>query len=229
MLNYAIAAHKLIDKNPVRIIADTKSGYRENRRRNYIKPHQLKAWYDAVNNLPNRIYRDYLLLVLFTGLRRREAASLKWSQIDFVAKTLSITDTKNGDPLTLPLSDFLYGLLQERKKLTGDKPYVFPSYGKNGYLSEPKKGVSAVCEATGLDFVVHDLRRTFITVAESLDISKYALSALLNHRASDITGSYIIMDVERLRKPVDAIAAYMQEQMSGQEGDNTAEADVEGG
>src|SRR3990172_9602732 len=60
MLNYAITSHKLFDKNPIRIIAETKSAYPNNRRRTYIKPHQLKAWFEAVNNLPNRTFRDYL-------------------------------------------------------------------------------------------------------------------------------------------------------------------------
>lgn len=132
--------------------------YPDRRRRTYIKPHQLKAWYDAVNNLPNRTYRDYLLFVLFTGLRRREAASLRWTQVDFAGKLLSITDTKNGDPLTLPLSDFVLNLLLERKKVTGDKPFIFPGFGKQGYFAEPKKGVAAVIEAMALTYIIgHDL------------------------------------------------------------------------
>ena len=37
-------------------------------------------------------------------------------------------------------------------------------------------------ERCGVKFTLHDLRRTFITVAESLDIPHYALKRLLNHR-----------------------------------------------
>lgn len=50
------------------------------------------------------------------------------------------------------------------------------------------------------------LRRTFITIAESLDIPVYALKRLLNHKMTqDVTAGYIIMDVERLRKPMQQI------------------------
>ena len=213
MINFYIASHKLFDdRNPTRIIADTKSGYKENRRRTYIKNHQLKPWYAAVNNLPNRTYRDYLLLILFTGLRRREGASLLWSQIDFEARTLIITETKNSEILVLPLSDFLFDLLKNRKTLTGDSAYVFPSTGKHKFLCDPRLGVEAVTKTTGIVFSIHDLRRTFITVAESLDISTYALKSMLNHKSSnDITGSYIMIDVERLRQPVESVALKIQE------------------
>ena len=53
---------------------------------------------------------------------------------------------------------------------------------------------------SGVSFSAHDLRRTFITIAESLDISVYALKRLLNHKmTNDVTAGYIITDVERLR------------------------------
>src|SRR5690606_479921 len=61
MLNFGIASYHLLEKNPTRIIAETKSAYPDNRRQNYIKPHQLKAWHTSVCKLQNEVYRDYLL------------------------------------------------------------------------------------------------------------------------------------------------------------------------
>jgi len=60
--------------------------------------------------------RDYLLLVLFPGLRREEAARLTWDNVDLKARTLTVTDAKNNQDHTLPLSDFLYELLARRKE-----------------------------------------------------------------------------------------------------------------
>ena len=213
VLNHAIAAHKLFATNPVLIIKQTKAAYRDNHRDGHLKPHQLKAWYQAVNLLPNRTYRDFLLLVIFTGMRRNEALSLKWENVDFTDKSFKVVETKNGDPLTLPMSDFIYDLLSQRQKLAGGSPYVFPSRSKKGYLTEPKKGVEAVCKATGASFMIHDLRRTFATIAESLSVPTYSLKAMLNHRVTDITGSYVIRDIERLREPMQTVATYIQEQM----------------
>ncbi len=57
-----------------------------------------------------------------------------------------------------------------------------------------------VIQNSGVRFMIHDLRRTFITIAESLDISAYALKRLLNHKMNnDVTAGHIIIDAERLR------------------------------
>lgn len=45
-----------------------------------------------------------------------------------------------------------------------------------------------VIRESGVTFSLHDLRRTFITVAESLDISAYPVKRLVNHKMSrDVT------------------------------------------
>ena len=218
ILNYGIAAHNLFDKNPVRIIADTKSAYPNKRRRNHIKPHQLPAWWKAVHEEENDTGRDYLLLILFTGLRRNEASKLRWSDVDFRGRTITISETKNGEPLTLPLSDYLQVLLEKRRMRYGNYEYVFPGRGKSGHIEEPKKVVYRVKDRTGIEFSVHDLRRTFASIVESLDISFLALKHLLNHKtSSDVTSGYVIFDVERLRDPVQKVADYILEQVSKKE------------
>ncbi len=203
----------LITDNPVKRLSQTRAWYRVERRQSFIKSHQLESWHAAVQNLENKTLRDYLLLILFTGLRRQEAAQLKWEQVDLKAKTLTIIDTKNRQPHTLPLSDYLYTLLLNRQHNTKSN-YVFPGTGENGYIIEPRKQMAKVIEATGIQFTVHDLRRTFITVAESLDIAAYALKRLLNHKMNgDVTAGYIMLDVERLRKPMQLITDYLLQQM----------------
>ena len=69
--------------------------------------------------------------------------------------------SKNGDPLDLPLSDFLVELLQARRTSTGKSPWVFPSKGKTGHLVETKKFTARVTERSGVAFTLHDLRRYF--------------------------------------------------------------------
>ena len=75
------------------------------------------------------------------------------------------------------------------------------------YLIEPRRQVQKVTELSGVSFTLHDLRRTFITVAESIDISAYALKRLVNHKmTNDVAAGYIVSDVERLRKPMEQIS-----------------------
>jgi hypothetical protein len=57
--------------------------------------------------------------------------------------------------------------------------------------------MARVTKASAVEFMVHDLRRTFITTAESLDISAYALKRLLYGKMPiflNITGKKNILE-----------------------------------
>jgi integrase len=55
-------------------------------------------------------------------------------------------------------------------------------------------------------FTPHDLRRTFLTVAERLALPYIVLKKLANHSGKrDTTFGYIVVDVERLREPMQTI------------------------
>ncbi|STX50744.1 phage related integrase [Legionella busanensis] len=74
-----------------------------------------------------------------------------------------------------------------------------------------------VAELSGIPFTIHDLRRTFATIAESLDLPAYALKRLLNHKmTNDVTAGYIMRDVERLRKPMQRITDHLIRNMASQ-------------
>lgn len=206
----------LFADNPVTRIGHTKAWYDVGRRQTVLKEYELKPFYDAVMALhvEDGEYwqdaRDYLLLTLFTGLRLQEVLSLKWANIDFKLKTLTVEDTKNKEQHVLPLSDFLFSLLTERKQAS-KAVYVFASAkSKTGYMHYPKRQVAKVIENSGVEFCAHDLRRTFTTIAERLDISSYAVKRLINHKQkSDVTAGYIIHDVERLRAPMQQVTDYI--------------------
>ena len=206
----------LIAENPVKRLSQTRAWYRVERRQSVIKPYELAPWFKAVMNIKNdslgknrETIRDYLLLVLFTGLRKEEAACLTWANVDLKTKTLKVMDTKNHLDHTLPLSDFLFDLFQQRKASVVNE-YVFPGSGGMGHITEQRKQMAKVIQESGVTFTIHDLRRTFITIAESQDISAYSLKRLLNHKMNnDVTAGYIIKDVERLRDPMQKITSYL--------------------
>ena len=210
--------------NPVDKLSHHKVWNREKRKQTVIKTYDLKKWYEAVMALPQHQYkdiyiesaetcRDLFLFILFTGLRRREASTLMWDNIDFKDHSLTIEDTKNHETHSLPLTPFLLEILERRKS---DSPYVFQGTTPDKPLNDPKKQLDKVRKISGVYFNLHDLRRTFITIAESLDINSYALKRLLNHKDQrDVTGGYIITDMERLREPMNKITNYILEKISG--------------
>jgi integrase len=210
----------IIADNPVRRLSAKKIWNKVKRRTNYIQPHQLKAWWDAVWTLKidpkNKItqdresIRDYLLLLLFTGLRREEALSLTWDGIDFAGKTLTVRDTKNRLDHVLPLSDFLFDLLSRRRALC-DGQWVFPGSGKSGRIIEPRKQIVKVAAISGVPFSSHDLRRTFANIVNMLgdSISYYTVKRLLNHKTADVTAGYVQHNPEKLREAMQAVTDFI--------------------
>ena len=209
-------AGSLFLENPVSRLSHTRAWYPDTRRRTVISPAQLPPWLQAVTALKGdatdehaTTVADYLLLLLFTGMRRTEGMTLKWDAVDLTESTLLLSETKNKEPLKLPLSDFVYAMLKERQE-RAISPYVFPGDGEYGHLIEPRKQMRKVTKASGVSFTLHDLRRTFITAAEGLDISMYAIKRLVNHKMTgDVTAGYIVPDAERLRVPMQQITEYL--------------------
>lgn len=207
----------LFIENPVARLSHTRAWFKINPRRGSIKDHQLKAWFDSVMALPDDTIvcksgtvRDYLLTLLFTGLRRQECVELTWDKIDLKDGTLAIDDPKNREPFLLPFPKFITNLLISRYANKYSK-FVFPGDGKDGFINDPTGQIERVIVASGVSFSPHDLRRTFISIAEGLEISPYVLKKLLNHKRkpNDVTADYIIISTARLRKNVSKIENYI--------------------
>ena len=203
--NWAAKNDPDLPQNPVRLGG---RWYPQPRRETIVPADKLPAFYKAVRGLPNKVASDYLVLLLFTGLRRTEAATLTWSDIDLTDKVIRVpaAHTKAGRKLDLPMSDVVFDLLSSRREL-GDSGYVFPSTGRSGHIAEPKFFLAEVAKSTGIDVSAHDLRRTFISVAASTDITPWSLKALVNHSlgTGDVTAGYIQITVDQLRRPAQQV------------------------
>jgi integrase len=220
LINHAMSKYEDAKGNPIMLfnpvdrLSQTRAWYKVERRKNLLRPSQLKPWYEATLQLNNETTRDYLHFLLFTGLRKTEGAQLRWENVNFDEKTFTIPDTKNGESHTLPFSDFIEQILQRRYEQM-ESFFVFPSESSSGYIQDPRKAILRVCELSGVEFRLHDLRRTFITIAESRDIPAYALKRLLNHKdKGDVTSGYIISDVNRLREPMQKITDFIITQIN---------------
>lgn len=223
--NTALKVHEDLGVNPT-IAVDW---YPETRKKAAIHSTKLATWYSYMEGLTDPIRRDWHLFVLFSGLRRSDAEAVRWEPdpafprapiVDFANKAILVPLPKSQEPFYLPLSDFLLALLKRRrdcehaKALYPDSGWVFPanSKKKHGHIAEPEKPKKnkegEMVKVLPVPFTVHGLRNTFITVAESLDLSPYAIKMLVNHSLpdkQDVTAGYISAEVERLRKPMQQV------------------------
>jgi len=209
--NHAKVLYPDLPDNPVKLAK--REWYPEPRREGIVRVSNLPEFFEASLEIESPIQRDCIQLILFTGFRSSEARGLTWDEVDFEEKIIRLPSIrlKSGRKLDLPMSDFVYKLLKNRRK-EGKDNYVFPAISRSGHIEELKHPLKQIKQQTGFHFTPHDLRRTFITVAESCNIPVFALKGLVNHSmGTDVTAGYIVADAERLREPMQIVTNRLKE------------------
>jgi integrase len=222
LFNFAIEKYKdgnnrpVVTRNPVKALKSRRLWNENATREDLIDDDVLPSWYQAVEKLDNTTVRDFLILLLFTGLRRSEAAKLRWDKVRLTGKrpilVIPKEDTKTGVEHRLPLPQILVEMLERRDKVRRiDNPYVFPGDKTGSHIIEPKTVISKAVEQSKVHFSCHTLRRTFGTIAARLDIAHYKHKKLMNHSTkADVTGAhYTKLTEEDLRDAMEKIADYI--------------------
>ena len=209
----------IFDENPVKILSHKKQWNHVPRKQTRIRPTELKHYLAAVTEVRNnpeydrftRSVCDAVQFALFTGLRKQEVLNIEWQRVNLKDGYFWLDETKNGDPLELPITDTLRKILMrcwsERDELAR---YVFVSKTSGQPIKEPKYVLEKINTLLKLndnkwnDIHWHDLRRTYATLAESVGVGGYTLKRLLNHRvkrSNDVTAGYIVLSADELQTP----------------------------
>jgi integrase/recombinase XerD len=145
------------------------------------------------------------------GVRRAEAAALRWRDVDFENGVLTIAHGKGDKRREVPLAgDYAIEALRSWQTAQGSsREYVFCALQKNDTLraDKPISGtdVYRIVKATevraGVEFKPHDLRRTLITEALATGTPLATVQAIAGHARGETTLAYAqAVDARRARK-----------------------------
>ncbi len=152
-----------------------------------------------------------VMTAVHTGIRKSEILNLKWSDIDFTQRTVTIQakadwHTKNYRTRTVQLTPALYEALKEHerqcKELGIQNEYVFTYRGRRikGGISTTLK---AIVKGAGLDNVtLHTLRHTFASQLVMAGVSLRDVQELMGHRSFETTLQYAHLSEEHVKKQV---------------------------
>jgi integrase len=191
-----------------------KQWHRLDRRDRHVRAEDLAGFYAAALALPSGVQRDLVVFDLFTGMREREAAGLRWDEVALLQRMIHLPARrmKAHRAFDLPMSDVVHDLLVARRALGNDGPYVFPGNGKSGHCESFTYALRQIAAASGISVSPHDIRRTFASVAEATEISPLALKLLVAHSpGGDVTSGYTIMSPARLRESAQKVADRLKE------------------
>lgn len=187
-----------------------------------LQREQLALWFEHVGALANPVQSAYLQVLLLTGARREELAGLRWEDVDFQWRSLTIRDKVEGER-TIPLTPYVSDLLSDLKRrndtpppefriLMGKRirndlenwqpsPWVFSSKtAASGRLQEPRIAHNKALTAAGLPpLTLHGLRRSFGTLAEWVECPAGISAQIMGHKPSALAEKHY------RRRPLDLL------------------------
>ena len=206
--NFIAIEHYDMPRNPAEIYRKQGGRNKEVRRKTHLSDCQLPLFWKSIEQ-NDLVMESYIKTIYFTGMRRREAICLKWENCDFQKEKITVTNTKNGKPLILPITKELAFILMKLRSYH-DADWLFPSPRGASHWQEPRKFIERARDRAGFHFTIHSLRNTYITVAKRrLGLQTEIVKALVNHsQGNDVTEGYAApMTVEDLRLPAQAMAS----------------------
>lgn len=174
MFNIAIREWEWLKENPVK---------RVSRERVY---NQIERWLttDEEKGLLKaspRWLKEIIVFAINTGFRQSEILELKWGQIDFNRRTITISEQKNRSVDTLPVNQTVMNLLKLKwNKELSAQDLVFPSLNNTRILNRNvfRAFHAALDKAEIKKFRFHDLRHTFATRLIQNGVDQYTVQKL---------------------------------------------------
>lgn len=175
------------------------------------------------------------LFILQTGLRTGEMTGLKWSDVNFENKTISIQRTMEfryneqkfviSDPKTatgkriVPLTDLALNVLRVKYLEKQANPDIPPEYSEFVFLNQkgiPVKNSTydsalySLAKKAGMEkFSMHALRHTFATRCIEAGMKPKTLQMILGHSSLDITMNlYVHVTEEEKNKEITIFEDY---------------------
>lgn len=193
-------------------------------RERFITGEELPRFYESLSKVENKDFRDFVLLSLTTGARKANVLAMKWNDINFdnLIWTVPGEFSKNGSPLTVPLTTVAAEVLGERRKMQESdestpsrklqkSEWVFPATrSASGHMESPKKHWAALLKAAGLENLrIHDLRRSLGSWAAMSGASLTIIGRALGHKSVDATQIYARLQVDPVREAMETATTQM--------------------
>lgn len=161
-------------------------------------------------------------LLLFTGCRKGEILSLRWSEVDFERGCLQLEDSKTGRKniiLNAPALAVLDSL---------PRTQTFVIVGKEPGLA--RRDITGawyrIRRAAGLEgrdgrqaFRLHDIRHSFASTGVGSGMGLPIIGKLLGHSQPATTARYAHLDNDPVRRAVNSIGAAIAAGLDGNRGD----------
>lgn len=129
-----------------------------------LQREQLPYWFKEVLSCSNPVTSAYLQVLLLSGARPEELTELEWPHLDFIWKSIKLSDKVNGTRV-IPMTPYIEKLLIGLPRIN---QWVFSSTrSESGHIEDLRTPYeSALGRANIPHLTFYDLRRSFGTLSE---------------------------------------------------------------
>lgn len=173
----------------------------EKSRDRFLQSDELHRFFNALWAENNEVFKNYVIISLFSGQRRGNILALRWSQIDLNNGFMYLPDTKNSEPMQVPITSQLRELF-EKIKPHAKSDLVLPSNkSKSGHLEDPKRPWQDLLARAGIENLrLHDLRRTMGSYQAITGASTNIIGKSLGHKSTSATLVYARLSADPVRE-----------------------------
>jgi integrase len=184
----------------------------ENRRDRYLSTDEERRLL-AVCAGERAHLRPIIIMAIYTGMRRGEILSLRWSQVDFSRGIIHLVKTKSGKGRDVPINQLVR---DELLCLPKSGEFVFTSSRTGCALVEIKRAFRASCLIAGIEGLhFHDLRHTAATRWAEAGAQPSTIAELLGHADLRMTARYTHATDYAKRRVVEEAARMKDSEDSG--------------
>lgn len=205
--------------------------FKEVSRERFIGGDELPRFMGLLNKHPHRDFKDFVLLSLFTGARRENVLSMRWSNINMDAGIWTVPgeQSKNRAPLTISITTNVRQILSGRKAeiapLSDEhgepSPFVFAARSASGYMSPPNKRWKQLLKDAQLeDLRLHDLRRSLGSWAAITGASLPVIGRALGHKTATATMVYARLQHDPVLEAMERATTAMLEKANNADSSN---------
>lgn len=137
---------------------------------------------------PATTFGRYIRALILTGARRREMSRLNWTMVRPDRMVLPPSHTKQGRPHEIPIVPALRSVLSQCPRLSSG--LVFASSKTGGEMSGWTQMVGKLEAASGIQFTLHDLRRTMRSGLTELGVDDITAEMMLAHQRDELERIY---------------------------------------
>jgi len=155
----------------------------------------------------NRHLYPLVILALATGARKMELLSLTWPQVDIGRALMTLYETKNGEPRSIPLTGPAVDVIRAHAKVVRlDTPLVFPRVDGRRPIDIRYAWYEALRQAEIDQFRFHDLRHSAASYLAMNGASLVEIADVLGHRTLVMVKRYAHLSEGHTRSVLDRMA-----------------------